>query len=329
MSNPLATLILMTHNHERHVSAALDSAFAQDYAPLEIIVSDDASRDTTPAILHARTAAYRGPHRLRTVIQPRNLGVAGHQSACMAMAQGEVVVIADGDDIAYPQRVRRLVEAIQTHGVSCASSNARAIDADGAVIGPTSTETASRTIELETYVAQGWLPVYLGATLAFHREVIDTFGGIDPRKVPDANDHIMPMRAALMRGIRYVAEPLLDYRLLATSQTAGFADRTGTAAAYRETAIAFELGAVVMQLDQLMRVLAARPDDQRLNRARVVMTDRLTARADRWLLSRTALRNAGYHPVWRDRATLDARATHSLFDRRLELPAAPGDAPAP
>jgi glycosyltransferase involved in cell wall biosynthesis len=72
----------------------VDSALAQDYPNLEIIVSDDASTDDTAAVI-----AARGDPRLRYHRNQNNLGRAGnYRNTLYHLATGEWVVNLDGDD---------------------------------------------------------------------------------------------------------------------------------------------------------------------------------------------------------------------------------------
>ena len=47
---PLVSVVVAAYNGERYLDAALRSALSQDHEPLEVIVVDDGSTDTTPEI---------------------------------------------------------------------------------------------------------------------------------------------------------------------------------------------------------------------------------------------------------------------------------------
>lgn len=47
----LVSIIMPVHNGAQYLREAIESALAQEYAPLELIVVDDGSTDGTPAIL--------------------------------------------------------------------------------------------------------------------------------------------------------------------------------------------------------------------------------------------------------------------------------------
>lgn len=132
-SLPLATFVLFAYNQEKYVREAVEGALAQTYSPLEIILSDDCSPDGTFAIMQEMAAAYRGPHMVRAVQTPRNLGLIQHVLLRGREAQGEVVVVAAGDDISLPERVAVMVQAF-TPDVGAAYSLCDQINEQGDLI---------------------------------------------------------------------------------------------------------------------------------------------------------------------------------------------------
>ena len=61
---PLVTFALFAYNQEKYIREAIEGAFSQTYEPLEIILSDDCSRDDTHRIMCEMAAGYRGHHRV-------------------------------------------------------------------------------------------------------------------------------------------------------------------------------------------------------------------------------------------------------------------------
>ena len=55
--NPLISIVMLCYNHERYVAEALEGVLAQTYAPLDIVIIDDCSQDTTAEIVAAKLAA--------------------------------------------------------------------------------------------------------------------------------------------------------------------------------------------------------------------------------------------------------------------------------
>jgi glycosyltransferase involved in cell wall biosynthesis len=88
------TIMIPTFNQAVFIREAIDSALAQTYKNLEVIVGDDASTDATPEIV----AKINDP-RLKYVRYASNLGrVANYRNLLCNHATGDYVVNLDGDD---------------------------------------------------------------------------------------------------------------------------------------------------------------------------------------------------------------------------------------
>ncbi len=105
MTDGLVSVIVPAYNAEAFIAEALDSAFAQDYSPLEVIVVDDGSSD--------RTSEVASRYEVQLVRQP-NRGPAAARNAGLALARGEYIAILDADDIWPADRLSVLVGALST-----------------------------------------------------------------------------------------------------------------------------------------------------------------------------------------------------------------------
>ena len=102
MTNPLVTVVMAVHNGERFLRSALESLYAQDYEPFEVVFVDDGSTDGSAAI--ART--FPG---IRYIYQ-ENQGQASARNTGLSLAQGEFLAYLDDDDLIPPQKLRRQAE---------------------------------------------------------------------------------------------------------------------------------------------------------------------------------------------------------------------------
>lgn len=107
-SNELVTIIVCTYNQENTIKEAIESAFNQNYSPLEIIISDDCSTDSTYDVIKSTVSMYTGPHTVTVNQNSSNLGIARHWDTISRKAKGRLIVHAAGDDISYPERVSEL-----------------------------------------------------------------------------------------------------------------------------------------------------------------------------------------------------------------------------
>jgi glycosyltransferase involved in cell wall biosynthesis len=110
-SPPLVSIIMAAYNADRWLAPALDSALAQTHPALEIIVVDDGSTDTTPALLARHAAAH--PRRLRVLTQP-NSGQCAALNRGLAEARGDYVKFFDADDLLSPDAVATQVAALRS-----------------------------------------------------------------------------------------------------------------------------------------------------------------------------------------------------------------------
>ena len=87
---PLISFALFTYNQEQFVREAVAAAFAQTYSPLEIILSDDSSKDSTFNIISEMVESYRGPHRVIVNRNPTNIGIGAHVNKVMGLMSADI-----------------------------------------------------------------------------------------------------------------------------------------------------------------------------------------------------------------------------------------------
>jgi len=137
MSTPRVSIGMPVYNGERYLAAALDGLLAQTFSDFELIVSDNASTDATPAIC-ARYAARDG--RIRYSRNAVNIGGAPNFRRVFHLATGEYFMWAAHDDIHAPMFVGRCVEVLDHDPTVVACyPRVRVIDADGTVVGDDTT----------------------------------------------------------------------------------------------------------------------------------------------------------------------------------------------
>jgi hypothetical protein len=118
MHRPLVTLGLPVYNGKRYLAQALTSLLAQDYANLEILISDNNSDDATEAI--CQDFATRDM-RIRFIRQSENIGAKKNFEFLVSEARGQYFAWCPHDDIHRPRFVSACVEALErdTSSVLC------------------------------------------------------------------------------------------------------------------------------------------------------------------------------------------------------------------
>jgi glycosyltransferase involved in cell wall biosynthesis len=101
---PRVSVLIANYNYERFLRDAVESALAQAYPRVEIVVVDDGSTDSSREIL----AGYGD--RIVTVLKA-NGGHASAINAGVARCRGELVALLDSDDVFLPGKIERVVRA--------------------------------------------------------------------------------------------------------------------------------------------------------------------------------------------------------------------------
>lgn len=119
MADPLVSIAVPTRNRVDSLRESLRTILGQQYAPLEILISDNCSDDGTEA--YCRELAAADP-RVRYVRQQRNIGLHGNHNYCLDHARGELICVFHDHDTRDPGIVRHYVDFLAQHprvGVVC------------------------------------------------------------------------------------------------------------------------------------------------------------------------------------------------------------------
>jgi len=107
---PLVSVVIPTHDRAEILCDCIDSVLANDWTNLEVVVSDDASRDGTAERVAAR---YGSDPRVSLVRSDISRMAAGARNAGIAKAKGDYVLFLDDDNRASRDMIRRLVETFR------------------------------------------------------------------------------------------------------------------------------------------------------------------------------------------------------------------------
>lgn len=102
---------VITYNHAKFIVECLDSIRLQTYSPIELIVSDDGSKDETVALIQNYALQYPD-FKFRFVAQPHNLGISKNCNFVFDQTAGDYFVCFAGDDIMLPNKIERQVKAL-------------------------------------------------------------------------------------------------------------------------------------------------------------------------------------------------------------------------
>jgi len=183
MERPLVSIVITSYNYAHYLPLAIDSALGQDYAPLEVLVMDNASTDDTPAVI----ARYAGDPRFRAVRNETNIGLTPNHNKGLAEARGEYILFLSADDALTPGSISRATRYYDEHpDVDIIYAGAYFMDershvyAQRQMIGQPHCAYTGWRNELANVLAEG---CYMCTpTMLVRRSIWERYGGFDETK---------------------------------------------------------------------------------------------------------------------------------------------------
>jgi hypothetical protein len=209
------SVAMCTFNGARFLGAQLKSIAAQRRPPDEVVICDDGSSDGSIDIV--QDFARRSSFSTRIVVNSETLGSTKNFEKAISLCRGEIVVLADQDDVWYPRKVDRLEYAfLQSSMVVAAFSDADLIGNDSRPIrsrlwstlsfGPDEQEQCKNGGTFNVLIRH---PVVTGATMAFRRQLFDLVAPIPANEV---HDRWISFLLAMCGRFEVISEPLMQYR---------------------------------------------------------------------------------------------------------------------
>ncbi len=109
MKQPLVSVIIPAYNAERYVREAVESVFAQQYRPIEVVCVDDCSTDDTADVL----ASFGS--EIRVISREQNGGIGVARNDGLQAATGELIAFLDADDYWSPDKLTVQQEFLHQH----------------------------------------------------------------------------------------------------------------------------------------------------------------------------------------------------------------------
>ncbi len=107
MSMPLVSIVIPVYNGSNYMKEAIDSALAQTYKNIEIIVVNDGSTDNTDEIAQSYGNKIR-------YFQKENGGVASALNLAIQKAKGEYISWLSHDDLYLPNKISAQIKLLNT-----------------------------------------------------------------------------------------------------------------------------------------------------------------------------------------------------------------------
>lgn len=209
-SEPLVSVITPVFNGEEYLAETLKSILSSSYVPLEIIVVDDGSTDSSLSV--ARNVLSGSDRRFR-VIHQRNAGEAVAVNVGIEQAQGEFVMVVNCDDPISRDLISKSTDAMR------ADPRIVVTYPDWTMIRPDSSPIRSiRTKEFSLDLLFGDFVCLPGPGAMIRKSAIK--GTLRDEAVPFAADLLSWLKLSLQGDFKRIPETLATWRSHAAGQTA-------------------------------------------------------------------------------------------------------------
>lgn len=106
------TIGLPVFNGENLLRESIEALLGQSYENFELVISDNASTDSTPDICRSY---MKRDGRIRYIRQPYNIGLQPNENFLMRQSRSELFKLAAHDDLYARDLIKRCVEALDEH----------------------------------------------------------------------------------------------------------------------------------------------------------------------------------------------------------------------
>ncbi|MFA1549671.1 bifunctional polysaccharide deacetylase/glycosyltransferase family 2 protein [Actinomadura chokoriensis] len=196
---PPVSVIVPAYNEEVGIAATIASLLDTDYpGTVEVIVVDDGSTDSTPAIVE--TIGLPGVH----LIRKPNGGKPSALNTGMFVARSEILVLVDGDTVFQRDTIRHLVAPFVDPSVGAVSGNTKVANRGGILGRWQHIEyVIGFNLDRRMFDIMQCMPTVPGAIGAFRRSLLDEVGGVPDDTLAEDTDLTM---AICRTGARVVYE---------------------------------------------------------------------------------------------------------------------------
>jgi len=212
--SPLVSICIPTYNRAGIIRETIESALAQSYPNIEVLVVDNASTDNTPDVIRG----FSDP-RLTFYPNSENTGIFGNFNRCIALARGEFVHILHSDDCIDPGFIETCIAFFAAHPeVSLTFTSARFVtDTPG---------SASYTLPADRIFLppEGFREILtqkisiICPSVIVRKDVYRDLGAFSP-EFPYAADYYQWLRISQKYALGYVRDAWISYRIGNHSET--------------------------------------------------------------------------------------------------------------
>jgi glycosyltransferase involved in cell wall biosynthesis len=187
----LISFCITCYNQEEFIKESIESALAQDYDNLEIIISDDCSKDKTYEIAQEIVNNYIGIHKVYLFRNDKNLGISENRNRVLRKAKGSWIISQDGDDKSFSNRASIISKYIVEANLFAIYTATVGIDEN------------NRKIKYNNFDFKNEI-MLSGSNASYSKKIVDLF---EPLRNDSMDDTTLLFRSLLLGNILIIDTP--------------------------------------------------------------------------------------------------------------------------
>jgi glycosyltransferase involved in cell wall biosynthesis len=204
MNQYLVSVIIPNYNNGLYLSAAIESALAQTYQNIEIIVIDDGSADNSIEVLES----YKD--KIIWFGQP-NSGVSKARNSGVSKSSGELIAFLDADDLWLPEKIEKQVKVfVENEDIGLVHCSYADFDNTGAAL-ETHSDGMEGWVHTDMLKFERSVILAVGSTVVVKRKAFEESGGFD-EQLRVGEDWEFCYQVAKRYKVGFVKDVLLKYR---------------------------------------------------------------------------------------------------------------------
>lgn len=215
----MISVAMATYNGADYIKKQIISILEQSVSVDEIIIVDDCSTDNTVDILNdIKTENIQKSIDIQIFVNEINLGYTRNFYNAIKKTNGDIIFLADQDDIWSNKKVETMLEVMKNEKCCALCTNFRMIDAEDRLIENRQCYRihpfVNKVDRRLTEISFGQLifgNIVQGCTYCFTKEVKDKYLELNTSIL--IHDHQIMFVASLMGKVLFLNEPLINYRI--------------------------------------------------------------------------------------------------------------------
>jgi len=207
---PLISVIMLTYNHEKYISEAIESILNQSFKDFELIVLDDGSTDNTGNIIKKYLSDSRVKYIYQENLGNKGFGIDKVINKAIELTNGKFICFAPGDDVSIPNRLELQINKFRLDpSIDIVFSDMWIIDEKSQVI-------AQKYLPEFSFTSNSFLRLLFkinlvtAPTVMMKRKCIEKVGLFEQGLV---SDYHYWLKSAKVLNFKFIKTPLVKYRI--------------------------------------------------------------------------------------------------------------------